>query len=284
VIGSIALNKFIAFIISTKWLFFFSNQLRKISSSKVGAAMINSKLVSRLPRESHTTEINLGSIHMVYHSNSYDDLNLLSRNNLYGWETESIKWFTKFSKESNTIVDVGAYTGIYSVIAALSNPSSEVFCFEPNPKIIPNLKENITLNDLVGRVVIECYALSNAISSGRLNYHDTWSSMNSVSSADHGFGESELIQVTTLDSYFVNKKVDLIKVDIEGAELNFLRGARRVLKEDKPILLMEALDASQLESQRSELSAFGYRDPIVCGTSFADRRNFLWLHKDMDWC
>jgi FkbM family methyltransferase len=282
VIGSIALNKFIAFIVSAKWLFFFSNLLRKSSGGKVSAAMINSRLVSRLPRESHTTEINLGSTRIIYHSNSYDDLNLLSRNNLYGWETESLKWFTKFSKESNTIVDVGAYTGIYTVVAALSNPCSEVFCFEPNPKIIPNLLKNITLNHLAGRVIVESFALSNTISSGRLNHHDTWSSMNSISAADHGFGESELIQVTTLDSYFVNKKVDLIKVDIEGAELNFLRGAIRVLKEDKPILLMEALDASQLESQKSELSAFGYKDPIVCGTSFADKRNFLWLHQDVD--
>ena len=271
----------IPFIVSKKWLFFLSSLLRKAAGKNLGAAKINSKLVSILPRESHTTEINLGSIRMIYFSNGYDDLNLLSRNNLHGWERESINWFIKFSKKSNTIVDVGAYTGIYSVIAALSNPSSDVFCFEPNQKIIPNLNRNLALNNLVERVKVEQLALSSEITSGRLNQHKIWSSMNSISPDENDADLGELIQVTTLDHYFANKKVDLIKVDIEGAELKFLHGSTRVLKEDKPILLMEALNASQLESQRSELRSFGYRDPIVCGPSFADNRNFLWLHEDV---
>ena len=276
------MKKIILRIFSKRMLFLLCSLLRKLPDNRFGAAKINSKLISLLPREAHTSQIKLGATRMTYQSDAYDDLNLLSRNNLFGWEKESLSWFIEFSKKSATIVDVGAYTGIYSVVAALSNPYSEVYSFEPNPRIIPNLVENLKLNNLGTRVKVQQIALSDTITSAVLNHHEVWSSMNSISTELDNLGDSQLIQVTTLDNYFKKKKVDLIKVDIEGAELKFLRGSSRVLKDDKPVLLMEALDEAQLEFQRIQLKSFGYRDPVPCGTSFADSRNFLWLHSQVN--
>jgi len=64
-----------------------------------------------------------------------DDLSAVVRSNLKGWEDESRHIFELLSYKSQVVLDIGAYTGIYSLIALLSNSSSKVIAFEPDPKI-----------------------------------------------------------------------------------------------------------------------------------------------------
>jgi hypothetical protein len=69
----------------------------------------------------------------------------------------------------------------------------------------------------------------------------------------------------------------LIKIDVEGLELRILNGAKRVLIKHSPILLMEALTADRLESQRSFMSTLNYLDPLQVKGDGYDSNNWVWF-------
>ncbi|MBI4645689.1 MAG: FkbM family methyltransferase [Bacteroidia bacterium] len=63
-----------------------------------------------------------------------------------GWEKESIRIWRELCKFSNVIIDIGANTGIYSLIASAINPNSKIYSFEPCEKIYKRLVYNCSLN------------------------------------------------------------------------------------------------------------------------------------------
>jgi predicted RNA methylase len=80
---------------------------------------------------------------------------------LDGWEGSSRKIFKFISQTSDLILDIGAYTGAYSIIGLLANKSSRVMAFEPDLLQSEALRQNLTLNDLESRCQIYQIALSN---------------------------------------------------------------------------------------------------------------------------
>lgn len=127
-----------------------------------------------------------------------------------GWEKESINLWIQLCKNATTIVDVGANTGIYSLIAKTLNPNAMVFAFEPVSRVYQKLKENIQLNkfDIIALEV----ALSN--SDGTATIYDTDSehtysvtvNKNMFSSDTHVLATT--IQTIQLDTFI--KKITLL--------------------------------------------------------------------------
>lgn len=200
-----------------------------------------------------------------------DDLGTLVRVNLKGWEDESRNFFELLSCESQVVLDIGAYTGIYSLIALLSNSSSKVIAFEPNPKVAQVLRHNISINGFLERCEIYEKAVSDR-SSIEFLYRDrlqTGTSMHTLRPGGTLIGEVESL---TLDDLLPTLKVDLIKMDIEGWEHTALAGARKMIKRSKPNILVEALDPDARERLVRYFSDFRYDNPIVL-----DQRNLLFL-------
>jgi general stress protein 26 len=70
-----------------------------------------------------------------------------------------------------------------------------------------------------------------------------------------------------------------MKIDAEGCEINILEGSKVTLEKYSPLILMEALTVSSLESQYASLKQFGYLRPMqVKGDGF-DNNNWLWFTK-----
>src|SRR6187402_3175387 len=63
------------------------------------------------------------------------------------WEKESLKLWMKLCETSHSILDIGANTGIYALVAKAINPSAKVFAFEPHPKFYNMLQKNVALNN-----------------------------------------------------------------------------------------------------------------------------------------
>ena len=134
--------------------------------------------------------------------------------------------------DNNTpeIIDAGAYLGLASIYFKKQYPNAKILAFEPNPNILPLLQENIAINNLKG-IRIENYALGKK-DSLRDFYIDS-SGNNSFSTS--GFikntwnGKQKTIpievRVTKLSEY-INKDIDLLKMDIEGAEREVLEELR----------------------------------------------------------
>lgn len=175
-----------------------------------------------------------------------------------------------------TVIDVGANIGEITLVCAKRvGQTGKVIAFEPIDHIADELQKNIERNHLRHVSVVRT-GLSDTASSQLPIY----ASCGRESARDENHGLASLygnytrnrplqfIDITTLDSHLAQHptdRVDLIKVDIEGAELPFLRGAEHTLRTHRPRLIIEVQDetASAAGYSASDvldyLSGFGYR-------------------------
>ena len=163
-----------------------------------------------------------------------------------GWEKESFKLWIELCKEAQFIFDVGANTGIYSLLANAVNPNAKVWAFEPVERVFEKLEENIALNNF--STVCVNQALSDA--DGTAIIFDT--------SAEHILSvtvnqnltpnqkvEKVPIPISRLDTYFSQNpipRIDLMKIDVETHEPEVLQGMGDLLYKHQPTLLIEILN------------------------------------------
>ena len=210
-----------------------------------------------------------------YYSEPNDQLNISCRNNLLQWEPKSRAIWSILSINSKNIMDIGAYTGVYALTAASSNSNARIYAIEPNKDMAQQLLKNIEINYLNSNIEVHNYALWKKDTVLKFySYKD--SSKNSLFSKDAEPESFREIEAFAIDSRSEYKNVDLIKIDVENAELNVLEGARILLRSKSPIILMEALTIEELNAQRKFLKEFSYLDPIQVAESGSDKRNYIW--------
>ena len=83
---------------------------------------------------------------LIYRSVDYNDLNMMCRENLKNWESSSREIFSILSLNSKCAVDIGSYTGIYTLVAAKTNRNIRTISFEPNPDLFKVLARNVEIN------------------------------------------------------------------------------------------------------------------------------------------
>ena len=164
-----------------------------------------------------------------------------------GWEKESMKWWTKLCAESQTILDIGANTGVYAVVANCVNPNAKILAFEPIKNIFKKLEYNNQLNNSA----IKCYeaGLSNYTGTAKIYPMDldhVYSVTVNKNLADESVKVFEQeINVLTLQKVIEDNqltKIDLIKLDVETHEVEVLEGFGYYLKTMKPAMLIEILN------------------------------------------
>lgn len=145
------------------------------------------------------------------------------------WELPVIEKLIEIVKPTDTIFDVGAWIGVYTLL--LSHLAKTVVAFEPCQKSREMLVSNLLAND-INNVIVEPFALSDQESSGKLyrynpNGIDEVLGASMMNMIDRGHqGESIPVLATTIDIYCEehNIKPDGIKVDVEGYESKVLAG------------------------------------------------------------
>jgi FkbM family methyltransferase len=141
------------------------------------------------------------------------------------------------------------------------------------------LQENIHLNGFDERIKVEEFALSDreGLSTLSIGKDTSMAKLNFMQEIDSQQNEKEMtVKVALLDDFDLGASSMLMKVDIEGSELAFLRGALNTIARSKPTILMEALTDIDLESQFEILSNLGYGRPARMGVDTGDERNYLW--------
>ncbi|MBX9686320.1 MAG: FkbM family methyltransferase [Candidatus Obscuribacterales bacterium] len=134
--------------------------------------------------------------------------------------------------DQGTMIDVGANYGYYSLLWAGANPQNKVFAFEPVQENLKAIEENVQKNGLEKQIVLNNCALSNkpGVSFFDLGKdgHTIWGRL-----ADQA-GEKRIeVQVDTLDNLFFDgtfEKIEVLKIDTEGADFLIIRGADKLLK------------------------------------------------------
>ncbi|HZS62152.1 MAG TPA: FkbM family methyltransferase [Gemmatimonadaceae bacterium] len=139
-----------------------------------------------------------------------------------------------------TIVDAGAAVGQFAVAACVRWPTARVSAFEPSRRQRLLLSRNARLNGLANRIDALPLGLWNESTTLRFRTHGAMSSIASVSMLPKHLTFAEHIPVTTLDGWAAPARIDLIKMDIEGAEIEALQGASGILTRDRPDVIVQA--------------------------------------------
>lgn len=209
------------------------------------------------------------------------------------WDESVLNWITEYLKPGDVFFDVGAHQGWLSMAAARRTGSSgRVVAFEPSPALVKFLRFHKRVNRL-GQMEIIPKAVTREDSAATpfILEGDGDSVMNSlieIENVKNGPRGSTVIQVetTTLDSYSQQTGImpNVIKIDTEGSEIWVCQGARRILAQSRPALIIATHPAWLPRGQRIDdlftlLSGYGYRvaasDRLQYKT--ADFRDYLFL-------
>jgi FkbM family methyltransferase len=173
------------------------------------------------------------------------------------YEVARVRAFANAVTPGAVVYDVGANVGIYSLLASLrAGPSGKVYAFEPLERNLLYLRRHLTLNHVENCVILE-RAVCNREGTRPFSVA-AWSSSMAHLAPD---GEA-LIRSTSLDSCVYGEErlrpPDILKIDVEGAELEVLEGATRTLTEFRPTIFLE-IHGTQLHADcRAFLLAKGY--------------------------
>jgi FkbM family methyltransferase len=168
------------------------------------------------------------------------------------FEPATIRWWFELSKRSTYVFDIGANTGIYSLVAKTLNPNAEVHAFEPLGRIHAILEENLRINNLrVSSLPIKAHrmALSDYSGMGKMFdlpvEHMYTASLNRNVHAERGQrlqSVQESVPVMRLDEFLRQQNIqgmDLIKIDVESHEPAVIRGIGECLRRYRPSMIVE---------------------------------------------
>lgn len=187
----------------------------------------------RLPRTRGNVKITYDGKKIVLEGFSfYEDTDLLPQifiKNQYD--------VNKSNMGGKIVADIGAHVGTFAILCALHG-CKKVYAFEPSPKLFAQLKRNIELNGLGGKIIPINKAVGE--NEGFIPVVDD-GKMVCIGKNTEG-ADAKNVEMTSLDSFFGNGKerVDFIKMDIEGYEENALKGAKEVIRMHKPVLSFSA--------------------------------------------
>jgi len=156
------------------------------------------------------------------------------------YEPELI-YLEKVLSSKAVFIDVGANLGIYTLVASrLVGRAGRVIAIEPSVQSFPALQKNIAVNRLTNVLPLPV-ALAEKTAKTWL-HHGINPGQNSFGKDPSCNGVGEEVVTETLDSVLLQASVDhvdLIKMDVEGAEELVLRGASRVVTSERPLIIFE---------------------------------------------
>ena len=156
--------------------------------------------------------------------------------------------------------DLGANIGLFSLLAARAvTPEGRVFSFEPDPEVAARLRRNVAKNNFANVTVVEAGVWS---SSTELSFVSA-----DPNSPDRGTGrfvvgtarDAAPLKCVALDDFIADHPApDAIKCDVEGAEVEVLHGAEKLLRSRRPWILGEMHSEASARSWSEWLTRFGY--------------------------
>ena len=143
-------------------------------------------------------------------------------------------YFLAFLNEGMVVADIGANNGYYSLLASSNLNRVSIFAFEANPALVTQLNTVITINNLQDKIEVVEGAVNDQPGTlhfdfSNLNHQGTGHAVNNPKEKS----KLSLVNSVVFDDWFENSKfelIDVVKIDVEGAEMNVLRGMKRSLE------------------------------------------------------
>ncbi len=174
-------------------------------------------------------------------------------------------WQALSRRTFQTVLDIGAATGQFTLSVCVRIPTATVVAFEPSRRQAELLRRNVGMNGFSSRVRIEHLALWNRTDDMIFRSNGSISALRDAGDHLTGLPFAERVRAEPLDAWkrrTATDRVDLVKMDIEGAEIEALEGAVDLLRDDRPELLVQAYHIRNGERTfaacQSRLSRLGY--------------------------
>lgn len=197
-------------------------------------------------------------------------------------EPATTSLFKKIVKKGDVVVDLGANIGYFTLLAAnLTGKEGRIYCFEPEPKNYSYLLKNIKLNNYAN-VSANQKAVSDKNGKTRLYIcehdtgHHTINQYEGIKNYKPNIENKENfveIETVTLDNYLERKEraVDVIKIDVEGAEMLALLGMDGIIRKSKNLkmfieffpLLIKSMGSSPEDFVRKLLNDYSFSIFII---------------------
>ncbi len=170
------------------------------------------------------------------------------------YEPETLEFLRKNIKSTDVFLDIGSNSGIYSVIC--SHYVKKVYSFEPSSRELATLKQNIQINS-IHNIEVQNIAIGGRNSKCYLKVALDHNSGHNTLANNFIYSGTQLhttqeVTVKTLDSLFLNIPTDVWKIDVEGVELDVLKGARKIIQHNKPRIII--YEITEKFKQNKEIS------------------------------
>ncbi len=182
------------------------------------------------------------------HKMYLDPLDSLRISIYKSYEELETKLVKDIVKNGNVVVDIGANIGYYTLLfAKLVGEKGKVFAFEPEPNNFDLLKKNIEINGYKNINLIN-KAVSNKSGKIKLYLNDVNTSCHSLIAENPNNQYIEIDSIKLDDFFEINQKIDFIKIDVEGAELESLKGMSNLLNQNNDTKILLEFNPSMLKS------------------------------------
>ncbi len=193
----------------------------------------------KLPTFSGVYNLSFKDIKFDYLNIGNDDFGILKF--FWGGEPEyiSVSFWVEACKMDGLCIDIGAHTGRYSVIGSICSKKNNIVSFEPYFLNYSRMLSNLRLNNiLTNNCFFSAASSKNGFKSFKIKNKDKFfhsSSGKLVSEKESRF----MVPTLKIDTLNFKSKVNAIKIDTEGHELEVLLGSIDILKKEKPLLIIE---------------------------------------------
>lgn len=197
-------------------------------------------------------------------------LNILDIKSFSDAKIQYIHSKINYEKIDGAIIDIGAYDGdsMKTFLKYVPN-TSKIYSIEPQSNNFEALKNTIQTLGFSNKVEALKYAIAD-VDDERV-FIDIQENLSSTAQISKNISNENYVLTKTLDTLFKNERIDLIKMDIEGFEMNALLGAKEIIKNQTPTLILSAYHKNKdiydfidfIESLSNEYKLFCYHHPFT---------------------
>ncbi len=238
-----------------------------------GAALLGSRIRSeRLPAPAHVHEVQarMGGVSFVM---KHPDRCVIAKELYWGRGVRprpadqlALDVFACLARDTRLILDVGAYTGLFSILGARVAEDAEVHAFEVVPEVAKAALDNVVANDLLRRITVHVEGVGKDGGAARIAVGDGGSALPDFYSTELYFEKGVEVPVYSLDafmdtlSYSARGVPTIVKIDVEGTEDVVLQNGQEFLEANRPDILCEVLpDSGDADRVETALAPHGYR-------------------------
>ena len=221
--------------------------------------------------------VNVNDYKMFLHASDVDGIDGISQHILFKgtYEPLTTELFNRLVKPGMTVIDIGANIGYFTLLAAkLVGKEGKVYAFEPESKNYELLIKNININKFDNVVPIQ-KAITAKSGKTELFINRMEPGAHSIFKENGRCLPSIIVETVSLDEFCENKHIlpDLIKIDVEGAEIGVLRGANKVITKQENVKII-------IEFSPDNIKKAGFSNESFWSQLIQGRLEYIYLISD----